>query len=190
MIAAVESRQELIDTIESMAAKHTMFPLIKDAPGLGAFTAGRLIGELGDDLGRFRKRGSMSRLAGVVPVQYQSNKKDFNRAAKARNRNLADIMYVWAGGAVTYSAQGQALNDRLKERGTRQSARKRIIANRLLRSVNHCWKTGEFWDDTRVWPSWTIEASIAVTAEKERKKADRKAARDAAKAGVEVVTGT
>jgi hypothetical protein len=100
----------------------------------------RVLGEFGDDSGRYRNARARRNYAGSSPVTKQSGKKKVVVARFVRNDRLADPLHQQAFCALTASPGARAYYDQLRAGGTGHHAALRQLSSRLVGILHGCLK--------------------------------------------------
>jgi hypothetical protein len=87
------------------------------APGLGVVLGARVLAEFGDDRTRYENARARRRYAGSAPITRASGTRLVALARVARNRRLADALYMCAFCALTNSAGAHAYYTARRARG-------------------------------------------------------------------------
>jgi transposase len=166
LIHAVSGLVNVIKTMEAaitdlevaMAAEfdqHHAAKQLRAAPGLGPILAARVLGEVGDDTGRFATAGGLRAFAGTAPITRASGQSKSVRTRHVKNNRLADACYWWAFAAITKSPGARAHYDRRRAAGDRHNAALRNVANKLLGRLRWCLVNNVAWDEDAAWPTFT-----------------------------------
>jgi len=157
---------ELSRQIESLEAelashfdKHPDAKIVLSLPGLGTVLGARVLGEFGDDPDRFASAKCRKNYAGSSPITRASGTKRVVLARYARNRRLADALYLWAFASLTASPGARALYDRHRDAGDSHHQALRALANRFVGILHGCLVSGTLYDET---VAWETRAEIAA----------------------------
>jgi transposase len=94
LVAVIEAMQsgiaELETALNTEFERHHHANLLRAAPGLGPILAARVLGEIGDDPGRFATADALRSFAGTAPITRASGRSKIVSARRIRNRRLAD----------------------------------------------------------------------------------------------------
>jgi transposase len=120
-------------------------------PGLGKILAARVLGEFGDDPGRYTSAKARKNYAGTSPVTRASGRKKTVLARFIRNTRLADALHQQAFCALTASPGARAYYGELRARGQGHHAALRQLSNRLAGILHGCLKTGTLYDEHTAW---------------------------------------
>lgn len=150
---AISNAEDLAAATVEAFAEHPDAPVITSFPGLGPVQGARILGEIGDDRGRFPTARALKAYAGAAPVTRASGKSRavFNR--KAKNQRLASVGYQWAFCALTTSPGALAHYRRRRDRGDWHAAAQRNLFNRMLGILHHCLTTRQPYQETRAFPA-------------------------------------
>jgi transposase len=154
--AQIEALQE---QVEANFGKHPDAEIYLSQPGLGGVLGARVLGEFGDDRGRYRNARARRNYAGTSPVTKQSGKKKIVLARFVRNDRLADPLHQQAFCALTASPGARAYYDELRARGTGHHAALRQLSNRLVGILHGCLKTRRPYNEATAWSHRTSDAA-------------------------------
>jgi transposase len=154
--AQIEALQE---QVEANFGKHPDAEIYLSQPGLGGVLGARVLGEFGDDRGRYRNARARRNYAGTSPVTKQSGKKKVVVARFVRNDRLADPLHQQAFCALTASPGARAYYDELRARGTGHHAALRQLSNRLVGILHGCLKTRRPYNEATAWSHRTSDAA-------------------------------
>lgn len=155
--AAGDAERTLRAQTEQAMRAHHLYPLVRDAPGLGLVLGARLIGELGDDPKRFASAGNARAFAGTAPVTKKSMNSEKVIRRHIKNNRANHAAYLWAFVALTKSDGARVAYDRRRglidgvRMKDKHAAALRNVGNRLVGCLWHCIATGEAWDEAKVW---------------------------------------
>lgn len=133
--------------------EHPHTEILRSLPGLGTVLAGRVLGEFGDDPGRYPDARSRRCYAGSAPITRASGTKVVVLARYARNRRLADACYLWAFSAISRSPGARAYYDRQRAGGRSHHQALRALSNRLVGILHGCIRHGQLYDEQIGWAS-------------------------------------
>ncbi len=121
-IAYLEAElQRVSDEIKNLIDRHPPLreqrDLIATIPGIGDFTASRILGEM-PNIVQYRTRGAVAAFAGLSPREHQSGiSRGRTRLAKMGNGRLRKALYFPAMSAIRYNPILKALYQRLLAAG-------------------------------------------------------------------------
>jgi hypothetical protein len=144
-IARLET--ELADRFD----QHPDAKIIRSLAGVGMVIGARVLAEFGDDPNRFADAKCRKNYAGTSPITRASGKSHVVLARYARNRRLADALYVWAFAALTASPGARAFYDAHRARGDTHSRALRALANRLVGVLHGCLRHHTPYDEHTAW---------------------------------------
>jgi transposase len=143
--------EALAGQVEANFGEHPDAEIYRSQPGLGGVLGARVLGEFGDDPGRYRDARARRNYAGTSPVTKQSGKKKVVVARFVRNDRLADPLHQQAFCALTASPGARAYYDQLRARGTGHHAALRQLSNRLVGILHGCLKTRTRYSEATAW---------------------------------------
>lgn len=142
-----ELEHELADAFQA----HPDAEIMRSLPGLGLVLGARVLGEFGDAPNRYKDGKRRRCYAGTAPITRASGTRRVVLARIARNRRLADALYLWAFAALTRSHGARALYDRHRARGATHHQALRALANRLVGILHGCLQHRETYDEPTAW---------------------------------------
>ena len=162
-VAVIGTLNAQIETLEAQVGahfgRHPDAEIYRSQPGLGGVLGARVLGEFGDDPGRYRDARARRNYAGTSPVTKQSGKKKVVAARFVRNDRLADPLHQQAFCALTASPGARAYYDQLRARGTGHHAALRQLSNRLVGILHGCLKTRTRYSEATAWSHRTATAA-------------------------------
>lgn len=117
-----------------------------ESPGVAG-----VLGEFGDDPGRYADARARRNFAGTSPITRQSGKKKTVHARFVHNTRLVDAVTRQAQGALTGSAGARAYYDQQRARGAGHQAALRQLANRLVGILHGCLRARTLYDEATAW---------------------------------------
>jgi hypothetical protein len=155
LIAVIVTLNEQVSVLEEQVRQH--FGRHPDAeiylsqPGMGAITGARVLGEFGDDPGRYADGKARKNYAATSPITRASGKKKVVAARFIHNDRLVDALNAQAFSALTASPGARAFYDELRARGLEHNDALRRLANRLVGILHGCLKTRTLYDEATAW---------------------------------------
>jgi transposase len=137
--------------VETLFDRHPDAPVYLSQPGLGPILGARVLGEFGDDPGRYRDAGSRKNYAGTSPITRASGKKKYVLARYAHNDRLVDALGRQAYTTLTASPGARRYYDELRSRGVSHHAALRQLANRMVGILHGCLKNHQLYDESKAW---------------------------------------
>ena len=131
--------------------QHPDAEIIRSQPGLGMVLGARVLGEFGDDPNRYADAKSRKNYAGTSPITRASGTRTVVLARHARNKRLADAIYLWAFAALNQSPGARALYDRHRAKGDTHHQALRALGNRLVGILHGCLKTKTPYQEHTAW---------------------------------------
>jgi hypothetical protein len=152
VIAALNTQISVMEAqVVAHFGRHPDAECYRSQPGLGLVLAARVLGEFGDDPGRYAGARCRKNYAGTSPITQASGKRRVVLARYARNRRLADALHQQAFCALTASPGARAYYDSLRARGIGHHAALRQLGNRLVGILHGCLKTGTTYHEQTAW---------------------------------------
>jgi hypothetical protein len=142
---------ELEHVLAEHFAQHPDAAILRSLPGLGVVTGARVLGEFGDDPGRYDGAKARRNYAGTSPLTIASGTRTVVRARHIRNKHLADALHWWAFNAISRSPGARALYDHRRAAGDTHSSALRVVANRLVAIMHGCLRTHTTYNETTAW---------------------------------------
>jgi transposase len=158
LIAVITVLNEQVKALESQVeadfGRHPDAEIYRSQPGLGSILGARVLGEFGDDPGRYVSGKARKNYAGTSPITRASGKKKTVAARFIRNDWLIDALMAQAISALRASPGARALYDAERARGTGHNPALRKVANRLVGILHGCLKTRTLYDEATAWPHY------------------------------------
>jgi transposase len=137
--------------VEADFGRHPDAEIYLSQPGLGLVLGARVLGEFGDDPGRYASSKARKNYAATSPVTRASGKKKTVAARFVHNDRLIDALMAQAFTALNASPGARALYDAERARGTEHNPALRKVANRLVGILHGCLKTRTLYDEATAW---------------------------------------
>lgn len=141
----------LQDKLEDTIGLHPAEPLMTSLPGMGTVLASRILGEFGDDPGRYATAKARKNYAGTSPLTVASGKKHTVTARYVRNRRLCDAVDQWAFCSITRSPGCRHYYDARRSAGDSHHQALRALGNRLVGILHGCLRHGTLYDESAAW---------------------------------------
>jgi transposase len=125
--------------------------IIRSLPGLGTILGARVLGEFGDDPNRYANPKCRKNYGGTSPITKASGTKQIVLARHARNRRLADAIYLWAFAALSVSPGARAFYDQRRTAGDTHHQALRALGNRLVGILHGCLEHRTVYDEHIAW---------------------------------------
>jgi len=152
VIATLNEQVKILQgQVEEHFGRHPDAEIYLSQPGMGAITGARVLGEFGDDPGRYADGKARRNYAATSPLTRASGKKKFVTARYVRNDRLVDALNSQAFTALNTSPGARALYDDLRARDIEHNDALRRVANRLVGILHGCLKTGTLYDEATAW---------------------------------------
>jgi transposase len=146
-IAGLEA--ELAEAFED----HPDAKILRSLPGLGVVLGARVLAEFGDDRTRYQDARARRCYAGSAPITRASGTRLVVLARIARNRRLADALYLWAFCTLTHSPGARAYYAAHRARGHTHHQALRALANRLVGILHGCLEHHTAYSEAIAWPT-------------------------------------
>ena len=161
VIAAISVQiDRLAAQLTAAFEQHPDAAIYRSQPGLAAVLGPRVLGEFGDDPGRYADARARRNFAGTSPITRQSGKKKTVHARFVHNDRLIDALCRQAQGALSGSPGARAYYDRQRARGLGHQAALRQLANRLVGILHGCLRTRTLYNEATAW-SHTAQPAAA-----------------------------
>jgi transposase len=149
--AMVAQTAELARQLEAGFESHPDAEVVRSLPGLGSILGARVLGEFGDEPNRYGNAKSRKNYAGTSPITRASGTKRVVLARYARNRRLADAIYLWAFAALSASPGARRFYDTRRAAGDTHHAALRGLGNRLVGILHGCLDHQIPYNETIAW---------------------------------------
>ncbi len=152
VIAEINNQvSRLEEQLSSDFEQHPDAWIIRSLPGLGTILGARVLGEFGDDPNRYASPKCRKNYGGTSPITKASGTKQIVLARHARNRRLADAIYLWAFAALSVSAGARAFYDQRRAAGDTHHQALRALGNRLVGILHGCLEHRTVYDEHIAW---------------------------------------
>lgn len=155
LVAVLHTMTTQIATLEtevtSCFGRHPDAEIITSQPGLGMILGARVLAEFGDDPDRFVDARARRNYAGTSPITRASGTRRVVLARYARNRRLADALYLQAFAALNASPGARAFYDTQRQRGATHNQALRALSNRLVGILDGCLRHHTHYDENTAW---------------------------------------
>jgi hypothetical protein len=130
---------------------HPDAEVVRSLPGLGTVPGARVLGEFGDAPDRYADAKSRRNYAGTSPITRASGTRRVVLARHARNKRLADAIYLWAFSALSASPGARAFYDTRRAAGDTHHQALRALGNRLVGILHGCLASHTPYSETTAW---------------------------------------
>jgi transposase len=155
LIAVITTLNEQVRILQGQVeedfGRHPDAEIYRSQPGMGAVLGARVLGEFGDDPGRYADGKCRRNYAGTSPLTRASGKKKVVAARFIHNDRLVDALNAQAFAALTASPGARTHYDELRARGIEHNDALRRLANRLVGVLHGCLKTRTLYDEATAW---------------------------------------
>jgi transposase len=131
---------------------HPDAEILRSLPGLGVVLGARVLGEFGDDRTRYQDARARRCYAGMAPITRASGTRLVVLARVARNRRLADALYLWAFSSLTRSPGCRRFYDAHRRRANTHHQALRALGNRLVGILHGCLARRTPYSEHVAWP--------------------------------------
>ncbi len=155
LIAVITTLNEQVTAlqgqVEAHFGQHPDAEIYLSQPGLGPVTGARVLGEFGDDPGRYVSGKARRNYATTSPITRASGKKKIVAARFVRNDRLIDALMIQAFAALRVSPGARAFYDAQRAKGLEHNNALRRLASRLVGILHGCLKTRTCYDEATAW---------------------------------------
>ena len=155
LIAVITTLNEQVKILEEQVrdhfGRHPDAEIYRSQPGMGAVLGARVLGEFGDDPGRYADGKARKNYGGTSPITRASGKKKVVTARFIHNDRLIDALMTWAFASLNASPGARAFYDQQRARGLEHNDALRRLANRLVGILHGCLKTRTLYDEATAW---------------------------------------
>lgn len=149
-----ELNRQIADLEAALADRFRQHPdavIYRSLPGLGDVLGARVLGESGDDPGRYATAKHRRNYAGTSPLTIASGRKRAVLARHVRNRRLYDAIDQWAFCSLTASPGCRAFYDQRRAAGDLHHQALRALGNRLIGILHGCLTHHATYDEHTAW---------------------------------------
>jgi len=136
--------------------------VVRSLPGPGTVPGARVPGEFGDAPDRYAGVKSRRNYAGTSPITRASGTRRVVLARHARNKRLADAIYLWAFAALSASPGARAFYDTRRAAGDTHHQALRALGNRLVGILHGCLASHASYSETTAWAHRPDAAKLAA----------------------------
>jgi transposase len=162
-VAVIQGLNEQIAALEAQLsaqfARHPDAVILRSLPALGVVLGARLLGEFGDDPGRYASAKARRAYAATAPITRASGIRSVVSARRTGNRRLAGACEVWAFAAISHSPGARRYYDRHRALGASHWQALRALGNRLVGILHGCLASHVVYDEQVAWPVPTEPAA-------------------------------
>lgn len=141
----------LQDALSSRFEEHPDAEILRSLPGLGSVLGARVLAEFGDDPTRYADARARRNYAGTAPITRASGTRRVVLARMARNKRLADAMFLWAFSSLQASPGARAFYDRQRSAGKTHHQALRTLGNRWVGILHGCLAHRSIYDEDVAW---------------------------------------
>jgi hypothetical protein len=151
-----EMTRQITALEQQLAADFEQHPdaeVVRSLPGLGTILSARVLGEFGDVPDRYANAKSRRNYAGTSPITRASGTRRVVLARHARNKRLADAIYLWAFSAISASPGARAFYDHRRAAGDTHHQALRALGSHLVSYLHGCLASRSRYDEAIAWAS-------------------------------------
>lgn len=148
----------LQDELAGRFESHPDAEILRSLPGLGSVLGARVLAEFGDDPTRYADARARRNYTGMSPITKASGTRRVVLARVARNKRLADGMYLWSICSLQTSPGARASYDRQRTAGKTHHQALRALGNRWAGILHGCLMHRTLYDEDVAWPN-RVEAA-------------------------------
>ncbi|MEO8292056.1 MAG: IS110 family transposase [Actinomycetota bacterium] len=145
--------ERLQDELASRFEEHPDAEILTSLPGLGRVLGARVLAEFGDDPTRYADARARRNYAGMAPITRASGTRRVVLARVARNKRLANAIYLWAFSSLSASPGARACYDRHRSAGKTHHQALRTLGNRWVEILHGCLAHRSIYDEALAWTS-------------------------------------
>jgi transposase len=133
--------------IEELFQEHADHDIFDSLPGIGERLGSRLLGECGQDRGRFQDHQALQCYAGTAPVSFQSGQIHRVTFRRACNKNLRTAVHLWADSSRKDCLWAQIYYQQKRQEGKSHACALRCLGQRWLKILWKMWQTRTPYDE-------------------------------------------
>jgi transposase len=122
-------------------------------PGIGVILGARILGEFGDEPGRYSDAKAFRNYAATSPITRESGKWRSVEARWVRNNRLHDATIQAAGKAIQRSSGARDFFEQHQAKGDPYNKAIRAVANKFIGQLYGCLESGTLYDEHIAWRS-------------------------------------
>ena len=162
-IAVITSINTQIAALEEQVrthfGRHPDAEIYLSVPGIGPILGARILGEFGDDRGRFVDAKARRNYAGTSPITHASGKRRSVTGRHVRNRRLFGAFHQQAFSALTTSPGARTYYDQKRAKGQDHHPALTAVANKMVGDLHGCLRHHTRYDEAIAWPTPTTQAA-------------------------------
>jgi len=154
MIATLNTQiDRLAGKLSERFVEHPDAEIYLSMPGIGVVLGARILGEFGDEPGRYHDAKAFRNYAATSPITRQSGNWRSVEARWIRNDRLTDATIQAAGKAVQNSPGAAAFFEQHKAKGDPYNKAIRAVANKMIGQLYGCLTSGTVYNEHIAWKS-------------------------------------
>jgi transposase len=152
MIATLNTEiSRLAGKLSERFLEHPDAEIYLSMPGIGVILGARILGEFGDEPGRYSDAKAFRNYAATSPITRQSGNWRSVESRWIRNKRLADATLQAAGKAIQNSPGAAAFFEHQKAKGDPYNKAIRTVANKMIGQLYGCLTSGTLYDEETAW---------------------------------------
>ena len=152
MIATLNTEiSRLADQLAERFVEHPDAEIYLSMPGIGVILGARILGEFGDEPGRYVDAKAFRNYAATSPITRQSGNRRSVESRWVRNKRLADAAIQAAGKSIPRSPGARAFLDKQTAKGDPYNKAVRTVANKLIGQLYGCLESRTLYDEDIAW---------------------------------------
>lgn len=174
LLAAQKGIDEHRQEIDLLFPKLPQAEIFSSLPGAGASLAPRLMTIFGTKQERFEDAFSVSKLCGVVPIEWQSGNHYTIHFRHACRKNARNALHVFAWVSLRYCSWAKVFYERCRERNQSNALALRNLAAKWVKILFRMWRDNVPYDENKYLKALTKSTSpvAAVLAERAKEAVD------------------
>lgn len=152
MLATLNTEiSRLADTLSERFTEHPDAEIYLSMPGIGVILGARILGEFGDEPGRYHDARAFRNYAATSPVTRESGNWRSVESRWVRNARLHDAVIQAAGKAIPNSPGAEAFLDVQAAKGDSYNKAIRTVANKIIGQLYGCLESGTTYNEHIAW---------------------------------------
>jgi transposase len=141
----------LADQLAERFHKHPDAEIYLSMPGIGVVYGARILGEFGDEPGRYVDAKAFRNYAATSPITRESGRRRTVEARWVRNNRLHDAVIQATGKAIQKSPGAAAFFDKHQATGDDYNKAIRAVANKMIGQLYGCLESRTLYNEDTAW---------------------------------------
>jgi transposase len=141
----------LADQLADRFPTHPDAEIYLSMPGIGVIYGARILGEFGDEPGRYVDAKAFRNYGATSPITRESGKRRSVEARWVRNNRLNDAVIQATGKAIQNSPGAKAFFDKHQAKGDNYNKAIRAVANKVIGQLYGCLKSRTLYNEDTAW---------------------------------------